>query len=112
MEFILTGNPQSTNHIYRHNGNRVYMTPAGKSLKTDYQWQFKSQHKKKPIEGDVDLRIELFFGDKRIRDIDNYNKILLDAASNIVWLDDAQIQSLLIVKNYDKKNPRIVMTIN
>ena len=107
MEFILKGNPQSTNNIYGHTGHRVYMTTKGKSLKEDYQWQIKSQYKKKPIVGDIDLRIELFFGDKRKRDIDNYNKILLDAFTGILFIDDSQIQSLLIVKNIDVKNPRI-----
>ena len=112
MEITLKGNPQSTNNIYRHTGNRVYMTAKGKALKEDYQWQLKSQYKGKPIKGDVDLRIELFFGDARIRDIDNYNKILLDACSDILWIDDSQIQSLLIIKNHDKQNPRVEMLIN
>lgn len=107
MELILKGNPQSTNNIYRHAGNRVYMTAKGKTLKEDYQWQIKSQYKGKPLKKDLDLRIELFFGDNRKRDIDNYNKILLDSFSGILIVDDSQIQSLLIIKNKDIKNPRI-----
>jgi len=107
MEIILKGNPQSTNNIYAHTGHRVYMTAKGKALKEDYQWQIKSQYKGKPLKRDIDLKIELFFGDNRKRDIDNYNKILLDAFSGILYEDDSQIQSLLIVKNKDIKNPRI-----
>ena len=111
MELILTGNPQSTNNIYRSVGHRVYVTSKGKALKEDYQWQIKSQYKGKPKTGDIDLRVELFFGDNRKRDIDNYNKILLDAFTGILWLDDSQIQSLLIIKNKDIKNPRIVINL-
>lgn len=107
MEFVLKGNPQSTNNIYQHTGHRTFMTKKGKELKESYQWQIKSQYKGKPLIKDIDLRIELFFGDNRKRDIDNYNKILLDAFTGILWEDDSQIQSLLIIKNKDIKNPRI-----
>ncbi len=115
MEIILKGNPQSTNHIYKSRSMGkfigVYMSAAGKKLKADYQKQLKEQYKGKPSKEDVDLRVELFFGDKRVRDIDNYNKLLLDACTGILWVDDSQIQSLLIVKNYDKKNPRIEISL-
>lgn len=116
MELILKGNPQSTQHIYgitcRGKFATRYMTQKGKDLKESYQWQLKSQYKKKPLTGDIDLRVELFFGDERKRDIDNFNKILLDSMSGIIFEDDSQIQSLLIIKNKDKKNPRIELQVN
>lgn len=115
MELILKGNPKSTQHIYkmtcRGRFASMYMSADGKALKEDYQWQLKSQYKKKPLTGDIDMRVELFFGDERKRDIDNYNKILLDSMSGIIFIDDSQIQSLLIIKNKDKKNPRIEIII-
>lgn len=115
MEFILKGNPKSTQHIYkmtcRGKFASMYMSAEGKALKEDYQWQIKSQYKGKPITKEIDLRIELFFGDNRKRDIDNYNKILLDAFTGILWEDDSQITSLLIIKNKDIKNPRIELIL-
>lgn len=58
MEFVLKGNPQSTQHIYgmtcRGRFATRYMTAKGKALKEDYQWQLKSQYKKKPLTGDID----------------------------------------------------------
>jgi len=111
LDITLTGNPQSTNNIYKTANNRVYMTPKGKALKEDYYYQLKKQYKGNPRTDDIDLRVELFFGDKRIRDIDNYNKILLDACTGVLWEDDKQIQSLLIIKNYDPKNPRIELSL-
>ena len=111
MELILKGNPQSTQHIYkmtcRGKFATLYMSKAGKDLKEDYQWQLKAQYKGKPLTKELDLRVELFFGDERKRDIDNYNKLILDAMSGIIYEDDNQIQSLLIIKNIDKKNPRV-----
>ena len=62
MDFILKGNPQSTNHIYkttcRGKFASVYMSKEGKDLKESYQGQIKSQYKGKPKTGDLDLRIE------------------------------------------------------
>ena len=107
----LRGTPKSTNHIYkvtcRGKFATVYMTKAGKDLKESYQWEAKSQWKKKPLTGDVSVSIVFYFGDKRKHDIDNYNKILLDALSGIVWEDDEQITELHINKEYDKENPRV-----
>lgn len=115
MDITLKGNPKSTQHCYkfacRGKFGRLYMTKDCKDLKEDYQWQLKSQWKKKPLKRDIDMRVELFFGDKRKRDVDNYNKLLMDSMSGIVYEDDVQIQSLLIIKNYDKKNPRIEIEI-
>lgn len=111
MKFILKGNPQSTNNIYRHAGHRVYMTKAGHDLKEDYQWQLKNQYKGKIIKENINMTLDLFFGDKRVRDIDNYNKILLDSFKNIVWDDDSQIQKLTISKNYCKTVPRVEIDI-
>lgn len=116
MEITLRGNVQSTNHIYKSTCRgkfaSVYMSSTGKSLKEDYFYQLKQQYKKKPITGDIELRIELFFGDKRKRDVDNYNKLILDACSKVLWEDDSQIQSLLVIKNYDSKNPRAELTLD
>lgn len=111
MLITLKGNPQSTNHIYRNAGHRVYMTQSGKSLKTDYYYQLKQQWLKKPLLGDITLLVTLYFGDKRVRDIDNYNKILLDACTGILWQDDKQIHDLRILKRYDKSNPRIELDL-
>lgn len=83
------------------------MTEDGKTMKEQYQWEARSQWHSEPFQGDIEVDIKLFHGDKRIRDIDNYNKILLDALTGILWYDDKQIQKMTITKLYDKENPRI-----
>lgn len=107
QKISLLGNPQSTNHIYKRHGNIIYLSKEGKNLKESYSWQIKNQYKGQPLIGSVKLTVELYFGDKRIRDIDNYNKLLLDACSSLLYIDDKQIHELTIRKNYDKENPRI-----
>jgi len=107
QKIILLGNPLSTNHIYKRHGNFIYLSKEGKNLKESYMWQIKSQYRGEPLMGSVKLTVELYFGDKRIRDIDNYNKLLLDACSGLLFIDDKQITELTIKKFYDKENPRI-----
>lgn len=95
--------PPSTQHIYRHAGHRVYMTKDGSNAKEAYQWEIKSQYKDKPILAPISVIIELHFKDKIKRDIDNFNKLLLDAGSGMIWKDDSQIHELVIRKFVDNK---------
>lgn len=108
---ILKGKPQSTNHLYGHQGKRVYMKTEGREIKLDYQWQAKTQWKKPVILDEIELDIRLFFPDKRRRDWDNFNKITCDSLTGIVWRDDGQIRKVTIEKCLDKKNPRIEIEI-
>ena len=48
---------------------------------------------KPPIDEPVVLFLQLNFGDKRVRDIDNYSKIILDAMSGVVYTDDKLIHA-------------------
>jgi Holliday junction resolvase RusA-like endonuclease len=87
------------------------MTPAGKALKEQYQWEARSQWKGKPLEGDIEVSITLFFGTKRRADLDNFNKLSLDALTGIAYLDDSQIAKLTIERGYDKGRPRVEASI-
>ena len=111
MKITLKGNPKSNNHIYRNHGHIRYMTKEGKELKENYQWQARTQYEFSPNRSLMDIEIELFFGDMRKRDVDNYWKILLDSLTGILWLDDSQIFSMKISKHIDKLDPRIEITI-
>ncbi len=114
-KLILKGEPKSTNHVYatmcRGNFPNRYMTAKGKELKESYQWQAKSQWRESPTPNPVELDVKLYFGTKRKQDIDNYNKILYDALTGIVWVDDSQIKKVLTEKFYDKENPRVELEI-
>lgn len=98
MNIILSGEPKSTQHIYglacRGRFPQRYMTPAGKTLKEQYQWEAKAQWKRKPLEGDIEVSITLYFGTKRKADLDNFNKLSLDALTDIAYEDDSQIAAL------------------
>ena len=112
MKIILPGNPISTNQIYRRHGHTIYMSNEGKARKEYYQLVAKSQSEgRMPLTRLVKVRIKLFFKDKRVRDIDNYCKILLDSLTGIVWVDDKQIQRMTVEKSIDAVQPRIEIEI-
>lgn len=87
------------------------MTPEGKALKEQYQWEAKSQWKGKPLAGDIEVSITLYFGTKRKADLDNFNKLSLDALTGVAYLDDSQIAKLHLFRDHDAANPRIVIEV-
>jgi len=115
MKLVLTGNPLSTQSIYRYTCRgrfaTCYMLKKGKELKKHYQEEVDEQYKSDIIKTDCEMYIDLFFGDKRRRDVDNFNKLVLDSLQGIVFEDDSQIQKLTITKNYCKENPRVEVII-
>lgn len=87
------------------------MTAEGRALKEQYQLEARVQWRGKPLEGDVELSIALYFGTKCKGDWDNYHKLPCDALSGIVYQDDSQITRALVTKHYDKQRPRIEITL-
>ena len=115
MKITLSGNPLSTQSIYKYacRGNfpGFYMTRHGKDLKEQYQIEARNQYRGEIISGDCEMKMDLFFKDKRKHDIDNFGKICIDSLQKIVYNDDSQIQKLTTEKYIDKLNPRIEIFI-
>lgn len=103
IHIVIKDTPPSTGQIYRHKGSITFMTKQGKNYKELCQWTIKSQYRGKLITKDVAVIIELYFADKRRRDVDNFNKIVLDSCTGLLWKDDSQIIELTIRKFRDKK---------
>jgi Holliday junction resolvase RusA-like endonuclease len=63
------------------------MTSVGRTLKEAYQWEARSQWKGKPLEGDIEASITLYFGHEAKADLDNFNKLSLDASPGLpTWM--------------------------
>jgi Holliday junction resolvase RusA-like endonuclease len=91
--------------------SNTYMTTEGKALKTAYQWEAKAQWKGTPKNEELVVHARFFFGTKRKADLDNFNKLWQDALTGIVYDDDSQIDELHLHRDYDKKKPRIEITL-
>lgn len=94
--------PPSTQHIYAPSKHgRLYFKDG--YLKLWWRNEIKRQWKEKIITTPLSVIIEFTFPDKRKRDLDNFNKIILDVCSGIVWVDDSQIEELILRKTVGKK---------
>lgn len=115
IKIILSGNPLSTQSIYKtHCKGKfpcLYMSREGKQKKEGYQWQAKQQYNGNVLACPLSLEIELYFGDERKRDIDNFNKLVFDSLAGIIFKDDEQIEEITIKKFVDKIDPRIEIAI-
>ena len=115
MIILLKGNPKSTSHIYKYTcrGGFVsgYMDKAGKALKEDYFRQAKAAYHGPLLEGKLEVSLYFYHGTKRKVDIDNFNKLVLDALTGVIWEDDSQIEVMHLYKKYDKEDPRIEVRI-
>lgn len=85
----------------------MYMTHEGKALKQEFKEAAEKQWKGDALAADdIQIEVNFYFKDKRRRDWDNYHKILMDALTGIVWLDDSQIFRATVTKYVDKDDPR------
>lgn len=100
--------PPSTQHIYGNKrGGGKYLKPQAVSYKHEVYYEAKRQYKGEPMDGEVFIAIAFYFPDKKVRDIDNYKKVLLDALKGVLWHDDRQIDFDITIKSLDKENPRL-----
>jgi Holliday junction resolvase RusA-like endonuclease len=87
------------------------MATTCKTLKNDYKKQIMAQYTSTPLKTPLWAEMRLWHGTKRKTDIDNFNKLVFDSLSGLVYVDDSQIQQLDIIKGYDKENPRVEIII-
>lgn len=107
MKIVLKWNPMSTQNIYGQRGKIRYMKKDAKLLKESYIRQIHKQRDNRGlITDEVEIKIDIYFWDKRKRDRDNYHKIAIDSLDGIVLQDDVLIQKATVCKYYDKENPR------
>ena len=110
MRITLLWNPYSTNNIYYRSWRHWFIKPKPKAQKEHYILQARTQ-KTEFYESEVEVEVYLYFWDKRKRDIDNYNKLWMDALSWVIYNDDKQITKMYLEKRYDKQNPRIELIL-
>lgn len=88
------------------------MTPEGKRIKQDYRYEVLAQYRGLILKEPLTMTIRYYFGSKRRADLDNFNKLPIDALTGIVYLDDSQISALHLYRCYDKARPRIEVTVH
>lgn len=89
----------------------MVMTNEGKAVKQGYQWEAKAQWKGAPTKSPLKVSVYYFFKNCRRRDLDNQNKLVLDALTGIVYEDDHQIDELHLFRRHDSAKPRVEVVL-
>ena len=86
----------SVNKYYRTWQGRVLISKDGRVFKNEVDMLLNNYQK---VLGKIKLTLILYFKDKRKRDLDNYNKVLIDCLKNKLFEDDDQIYQLYMEKH-------------
>ena len=86
----------SVNKYYRSWQGRVLISKDGREFKKEVDLLLNNYEK---VLGKIKLTLILHFKDKRKRDLDNYNKVLIDCLKNKLFEDDDQIYQLYMEKH-------------
>jgi len=113
MKITLTIPNVSTNRLYtrsRTTGRKI-LTKIARETKEAWAWEAKSQFMREPFAEELEIRIDLFFPDKRRRDADN-TKALFDAMTGVLWEDDSLIAAYMTRKHImPGEDPKIIITL-
>ena len=89
--------PPSVNHYWRRSGQTMHISAAGKAFKAEVAKQIADGIGEVDVlTGRIGIQIELFRGDRREYDIDNYPKSVLDALKGVLFQDDRQVDWLVV----------------
>jgi len=102
--------PLGTNNLYAHRGRHRFLTSKAKDNKHALAMEARSQYRGAPMEGPLSVKIDLWWPTRANHDVDNI-KVLLDALTGILWLDDGQIVELGTRKGYEKGKARVILTV-
>lgn len=106
--------PPTANTYWRHVGNKVLLSRAGRQYRS-VVWIAVVRHHRlaAPMTGRLQVSVSLFAPDRRRRDLDNLLKSLLDALAKAgVYGDDSQIDRLIIDrKRVDADDPHITVEV-
>ena len=63
------------------------------------------------LTGDLLVSLDFYLPTRRRVDLDNLSKGVLDGLNGVVWEDDKQIVGLMLSKQHDRDNPRVVVDV-
>ena len=114
MTITIPGKPQPKQRARRGKGGRWYTPKETKAFESSvgaYAWHGVCQQKWWDLDGRFAVELDIYFPDKRRRDIDNVAKSVLDGCNGILWDDDSQVVELVLKRFLDRENPRTVMRV-
>lgn len=113
MMFVLPY-PPSANAYWRSVRGRVLVSAEARAYKQKVQLLAKKQRGHVLWDaltaGPVAVTISVY-RPRKIGDLDNTLKVLLDALKGVAFEDDSQVVELIATRSDDAANPRVVVTV-
>ena len=101
--------PPSGNLYWRHWRNRVVTTDEAKRYRRGVMMRALTAGFR-PFDGPVAVTVGIY-RPRRMGDLDNSLKVLLDALRGAAFVDDAQVEELHARRYEDRENPRAEVTV-
>jgi len=103
--------PPSINHHYRRVGPRTLISREGRAFRGEVASAL-AHLGLKPMDGPLEVHIDVFPPDKRRRDLDNVQKALLDAMEHGgVYRDDSQVKKLVAEMHDPVPGGKVVVAV-
>lgn len=100
--------PPTTNTMYKQAKGRWFVDTKPRDAKLAMAAEARSQYRGEPWSCPLAVEVALTWPTRRNHDVDNI-KSLLDCLKGILWVDDGQIERLLITKRYVKGEQGVVL---
>lgn len=101
--------PPTTNHLYLTRGRFRVPSPQAKAYKADVQKRCQIA-RTQPLDGSVSITLNVY-RPRRVGDLDNTFKIVLDSLKGLAWHDDKQVTEIHGYRHDDKADPRVEVNI-
>ena len=103
--------PPSINHYFRSFRGRMVISRSGRAFR-DAVYVLLKQAGAKPMGGRLAVAVDLYPPDRRLRDVDNAQKALLDALEHGgAFYDDSQVVWLLTIKAQVVEGGKAIVSI-
>lgn len=110
IEFVIPGCPVPKQRPRRAR-NGAWYTPARTKKYEAAVAMIAANLNVRPATGPIRMMVDIYWPDRRRRDLDNAAKSIADALNGITYVDDSQIKELTLRAHLDRAYPRAVVRL-
>jgi Holliday junction resolvase RusA-like endonuclease len=111
IHLTIPGEPVAWQRVTRGRDGVARVPQKTRAAKEAIGWEVRRKYPGvEPLSGDVMVMLH-FNTDSTSKDLDNLSKLVMDALTGIIWIDDRQVTSLCAYLARKRGKPRTVITV-